>query len=251
MMCGGAPLNTHDIAAGQAGVTPLPAPCTRCGSRIAGICAALDIAGLDEMAHEARRSPVVARETLFRDGDPASSIVMLVRGMAKLSRLMPDGRQQVLGFRFAGDVMGFTQGKCHSADAEMLTEGVVCRMTRVQLDAMLARFPAAQRRMMDLCVQELALAQDQLVTVGRRHAEQRVAAFLLSLSVAARRRGERTRQLDMPMTRAEIGDLLGLALETVSRAFTALRKRGLVIESAGHRVELPDLEALALVADGA
>jgi CRP/FNR family transcriptional regulator len=236
--------------AGQTTSPTMPVPCTRCGSRIAGICAALDIAGLDEMSHETRRSAVHSHETLFREGDPANSIVMLVSGMAKLSRLMPDGRQQVLGFRFAGDIMGFTSGKAHAADAEMLTEGVICRMTRPQLEGMLSRFPAAQRRMMDMCVQELALAQDQLVTVGRRHAEQRVAAFLLSLSVAARRRGERSQHLEMPMTRAEIGDLLGLALETVSRAFTALRKRGLVIETAGHRVELPDLEALALVADG-
>ncbi len=243
-------MNPLDSLTGQKTAQSAVTPCTRCGSRIAGICAALDIAGLDEMSHETRRNAVQAHETLFREGDPASSVVMLVSGMAKLSRLMADGRQQVLGFRFAGDILGFTQGKSHSADAEMLTEGVVCRMTRPQLEGMLERFPAAQRRLMDLCVQELALTQDQLVTVGRRHAEQRVAAFLLSLSVAARRRGDRVQHLEMPMTRAEIGDLLGLALETVSRAFTALRKRGLVVETGGHRVELPDLEALALVADG-
>ena len=243
-------MNPLDSLSGQKTAQNAAAPCARCGSRIAGICAALDITGLDEIAHEARRTAVQARETLFREGDPTSAVIMLVSGMAKLSRLMADGRQQVLGFRFAGDIMGFTNGHSHSADAEMLTDGLICRMTRSQLDAMLVRFPSAQRRLMELCVQELALTQDQLVTVGRRHAEQRVAAFLISLSVAARRRAEFTPLLDMPMTRAEIGDLLGLALETVSRAFTALRKRGLVIEHPGHRVELPDLEALALVADG-
>jgi CRP/FNR family transcriptional regulator len=97
------------------------------------------MAGLDDIAHDARRTPVQARETLFREGDPTSTVIMLVSGMAKLSRLMADGRQQVLGFRFAGDMMGFTHGHSHAADAEMLTDGMVCRMTRSQLDAMLLR----------------------------------------------------------------------------------------------------------------
>lgn len=244
-------MNPLDMAGGAAVTRSATAPCARCGSRIAGICAALDIAGLDEIAHEARRSQVRAHDNLFAEGDPAQSIVMLVSGMAKLTRLTADARQQVLGFRFPGDILGFTAGATHSADAQMLTDGVICRLTRRQLDRMLERFPAVQRRMMDLCAQELALTQDQLVTVGRRQAEQRVAAFLISLSVAARRRGEDTRRLAMPMTRAEIGDLLGLALETVSRAFSALRKRGLVAGKGLHWVELPDPEALALLADGA
>ncbi len=239
------------IAGGSEGLRLAPASCSRCGSRVTGICAALDIDGLDEIAYETRRTSVKPRESLYREGDPALSIIMIMTGTAKLSRLMPDGRQQVLGFRFAGDILGFTQDKTHSADADMLTDGQICRMTRPQLDAMLTRFPATQRRLIDMCSKELALTQDQLVTVGRRHAEQRVAAFLLSLSEAARCRKLSPKALDMPMTRAEIGDLLGLALETVSRAFSALRKRGLVQETGGHRIELPDLEALALLADGA
>lgn len=245
-------MNPLDSASGAAiARAGTPAACARCGSRVVGVCAALDIAGLDEISHETRRLPVKARDPLYREGDAASSIVMLMSGTAKISKLMPDGRQQVLGFRFAGDILGFTQGRAHAADAEMLTDGHVCRMTRPQLEAMLERFPATQRRLIDLCAQELALTQDQLVTVGRRHAEQRVAAFVLSLAEAARRRGAPSEQLDMPMTRAEIGDLLGLALETVSRAFTALRKRGLVRELGGHRLELPDLAALVALADGA
>ncbi len=244
-------MNPLDFVSGAAVVrASTPAACERCGSRVVGVCAALDIAGLDEISHETRRTPVKARESLFREGDPASSIVMLMNGTAKLSRLMPDGRQQVLGFRFSGDIMGFTQGRMYASDAEMLTDGNICRMTRPQLEAMLERFPATQRRLIDLCAQELALTQDQLVTVGRRHAEQRVAAFVLSLAEAARRRGTPPSLFDMPMTRAEIGDLLGLALETVSRAFTALRKRGLVRELGGHKVELPDMAALAALADG-
>jgi CRP/FNR family transcriptional regulator len=113
-------VNPLDSLSGQKTAQNAAAPCARCGSRIAGICAALDMAGLDDIAHDARRTPVQARETLFREGDPTSTVIMLVSGMAKLSRLMAAGRQQVLGFRFAGDMMGFTHGHSHAADAEML-----------------------------------------------------------------------------------------------------------------------------------
>ena len=227
-----------------------PQPCAKCGSRVAGICASLDVAGLDDMSHDTRRTPVAPRHVLFREGDDATHVVMLMRGTAKLSRQMPDGKQQVLGFRFDGDILGFTSGKQFIADAEMLTDGSVCRVSRRDFEAMLARYPSMQRRMIDLCMQELERTQEQLVTVGRRQAEQRVAAFLLSLAAAQRMRGQNPQVFDMPMTRAEIGDLLGLALETVSRAFSALRRRALVREPGGNRVELPRMEALQALAEG-
>lgn len=228
----------------------MPDPCTQCGSRIVGICATLDAAGLDDFAGETTRTRVAPNASLFRDGDDAAMVVLLMRGMAKVSRLTADGRQQVLGFRFAGDILGFTESRAYTYDAEMLTVGEVCRVTRPKFEAMLTRFPAVQRRLLALCSRELALAQDQLVTIGRRQAEQRVAAFLLSLRDAARRRGAPAELLDMPMTRAEIGDLLGLALETVSRSFSALRRRRLVQEPEPRRIELLDVPALARLANG-
>ncbi|MES2713249.1 MAG: Crp/Fnr family transcriptional regulator [Pseudomonadota bacterium] len=244
-------MNPLDQPSGSMPPTRLrPDPCAECGSRIVGICASLDSPGLDEFAGETTRQHVVPHGVLFRDGDHAGTVVLLMRGMAKLSRLTADGRQQVLGFRFAGDVLGFTEMKAYAYDAEMLTEGDVCRVPRPKFEAMLARFPAVQRRFLALCSRELALAQDQLVTIGRRQAEQRVAAFLLSLREAARRRGAPADLLEMPMTRAEIGDLLGLALETVSRSFSALRRRRLVREPETHRIELLDIPGLARLANG-
>ena len=228
----------------------LPNPCAQCGSRIVGICAALDSLGLDDFAEETTRARVASHGVLFRDGDDANNVVLLMRGMAKVTRLTADGRQQVLGFRFPGDILGFTESQTYTYDAEMLTDGEVCRVQRPKFETMLARFPAVQRRFLALCSRELALTQDQLVTIGRRQAEQRVAAFLLSLREAARRRGASAELLEMPMTRAEIGDLLGLALETVSRSFSALRRRHLVREPGPHRIELLDIPGLARLANG-
>jgi CRP/FNR family transcriptional regulator len=210
----------------------------------------MDAAALDEIAGEADRLALPARSVVFREGDAAGRVYSLISGIAKLTRLLPDGKQQVVGFRFPGDVIGYTTRRDYPFDAELLTNAQLCRLDRPKLDTLLARYPALERRLLDLCVQELGQTQEQLVTVGRRPAEARVAAFLISLLEARRRRGATERVLEMPMTRADIADFLGLTLETVSRSFTAFRKRGWVREPEHQRVELLDLAALSALAEG-
>jgi len=224
--------------------------CERCGSRVAGICKPLDAAALEDVAGEAQRLAMPARSTLFREGDPAGRVYTIVDGVAKLTRLLPDGKQQVVGFRFAGDVLGFTDRATYPFDAELLTETNLCRLERGQLAGLLKRYPMLEHRLLDLCVQELTATQEQLVTVGRLSAEARVASFLLSLVAATKRRGGDLRTLEMPMTRADIADFLGLTLETVSRCLTAFRKRGWIREPVHQRVELINAEALSALADG-
>jgi CRP/FNR family transcriptional regulator len=225
--------------------------CMTCGSRVAGLCRPLDAASLDDVLAEAQQIELPARETLFEEGGRASHVFTLVQGTAKLTRLMPDGRQQVLGFRFAGDVLGYAGGTHNPFGAELLTPARLCRLERGRLDGLLRRYPALERRFLDLCVQELAQTQEQLVTVGRRTAEGRVAAFLLSLAEAGRRRQQADPVLDMPMTRADIADFLGLTLETVSRTLTAFRRRGWTREPAHGRMELLQRQALVELVEGA
>jgi CRP/FNR family transcriptional regulator len=225
--------------------------CGTCGSRVAGLCRPLDAAGLDDVLGEAEQLTLSARDTLFDEGDRAGHIFTLVQGTAKLTRLLPDGREQVLGFRFAGDVLGYTGADRYPFAAQMLTTAQVCRLERKRLDTLLRRYPALERRLLDLCVQELAATQEQLVTVGRRTAEARVAAFLLSLAEAGKRRAHVGAVLDMPMTRGDIADFLGLTLETVSRTLTAFRRRGWMREPVHGRVEILKREALTDLTDGA
>ena len=224
--------------------------CGTCGSRVAGLCRPLDAAGLDDVLAEAVQLTHGPRDMLFGEGDKAAHVFTLVQGTAKLTRLLPDGREQVLGFRFAGDVLGYTGAEHYPFAAQLLTTAQVCRLERRRLDGLLRRYPARERRLLDLCVQELAATQEQLVTVGRRTAEARVAAFLLSLAEAGRRRHHPGGVLDMPMTRADIADFLGLTLETVSRTLTAFRRRGWVREPSHGRVELLRREALLELTEG-
>mgnify|MGYP001627412139 CR=1 FL=1 len=225
-------------------------PCVGCASKRFGICLPLDAQALDDLSGDSDRHALPAKSVLFREGDPATRAFSLLEGTVKLSRLLPDGRQQVVGFRFKGDLLGYTAGKTYPFDAELLTPGQFCRIERSRLDALLRRYPALERRVLDMCLGELAATQEHLVTVARRSAEARVAAFLIGLAEAHRRRGLLTGDLPMPMTRSDIGDFLGLTLETVSRTFTAFKRHGWIAEPGGQKLRLLDMDALEQLCAG-
>ena len=224
--------------------------CMKCGSRSVGLCAPLDAAALDDMSGESERLCFDQRDAIFRQGDAARHVYTLTEGMARLTRVLPDGRQAVIGFRFAGDILGFTPDAEHAFGAEMLTRGTVCRLDRRRLEQMFRRYPAMERRFLDLCVKELAATQDHILALGRFNAEERVAAFLVSLAEAQERRGHAGPVFDLPATRADIGEFLGLTLETVSRAVSSFRKRGWIRLHGHSGIELTDRHALVGLAAG-
>lgn len=225
-------------------------PCLGCASKRFGICHPLDASALDEISHDSDRHCLPAKSVLFREGDAATRSYSVLEGTVKLSRLLPDGRQQVVGFRFRGDLVGYTAGPTYPFDAELLTPGQFCRIERGRLDTLLRRYPLMERRVLDMCLGELAATQEHLVTVARRSAESRVAAFLLGLSEAHRRRGLAQADLPMPMTRGDIGDFLGLTLETVSRTFTAFKRAGWIAEPGGQKLRILDMGMLQSLAAG-
>lgn len=224
--------------------------CVKCGSRSLGLCAPLDAAALDDMAGETERITLGPRDPLFLQGDPASHVYTLTDGAARLVRVLADGRQAAIGFRFAGDILGFTPGREHPFGAEALTQATVCRLERRRLDQMFRRYPVLERRFLDLCTRELAATQEHVLALGRFTAEERVAAFLLSLIEAQQRRGKAGPVFDLPATRADIGEFLGLTLETVSRAVSAFRKRGWIRLHGQSGVEIVNRRALASLGTG-
>lgn len=224
--------------------------CTKCGSRSVGLCAPLEASALQDMAGESERLALHPRDILFHQGDPARFVYTLTGGMARLTRVLPDGRQSTIGFRFPGDLLGFTPGEEHAFGAEMLTRGTICRMDRRRLDQMFRRYPVMERRFLDLCVRELAACQDHVLALGRFSAEERVAGFLVSLVEAQERRGHAGPVFDLPATRADIGEFLGLTLETVSRAISAFRRREWIRLHGHSGIELTDRGALVGLGTG-
>lgn len=192
--------------------------------------------------------PVPAAVTVFhrgdcilRQGDDAGCIYEVLSGVIRVTRLTEDGRRQILAFAYPGDVVGFAPGGVHMAECDAITDA---RVTAHDQRALSRAVPALRERLAEAAIAEIARMQDQILTLGRLSAAERVAGFLWRLGLRAGSRRADGVELALPMRRADIADHLGLTIETVSRAFTRLRGAGLIALRDAKTVVVPDLDAL-------
>lgn len=196
-----------------------------------------------------QRRMVRAGDTVYQAGERFSKLYVLNSGFFKIVNVAPDGREQVVGLKFRGDWLGFdgiANGQYGSSAMAMDTGEVWV----VNYDAVLqacTRCPALMPLVHEAMSREIARDRDSLMSVCTLPADARVADFLRYWADSLARRGLRTDQITLRMTRAEIGNYLGMTLETVSRALSKLA-RGKVIHFAekGRRdIMIPDVHALS------
>lgn len=186
-----------------------------------------------------------AGDSLFRAGEPFSHLFFVKTGAIKTVVLLNDGRQQVTGFHFAGDVLGIDaiSSSHHPSDAVALVGTHVCAIPFASLNRLSRRVEHLQSYVQRLLAREVVRDQGLMLLLGRMHAEERVATFLVNLSNRFQSRGYSPHDFTLPMAREDIGNYLGLTLETVSRCFSRLKNAG-VLEVDGRRVRIRDSEAL-------
>jgi CRP/FNR family nitrogen fixation transcriptional regulator len=173
-------------------------------------------------------------QAVYDEGDAADCVFKVVSGAVRAVRLLADGRRQIADFYLPGDVFGVELGERRRAAAETLGESVLLVARR----AALAARPEGLCR---LALAELQRCQDHVLTLGRRSASERVASFLIELA----ERLDADRAFDLPMSRQDMADYLGLTIETVSRTLTQLQADGLVSLGGTRHVRLPRPAALA------
>lgn len=178
------------------------------------------------MSHPVR---FAAKESLFIQGEPADDVFNVTGGMVRLYKLLPDGRRQIVGFALGGDFLGLALMERYGVSAEAVTEVSACRFARDAFTAYVDDKPHLLRRIHEFASHELSLAQDQMLLLGRRSAEERTAAFLLGMRDRLLRLGHHSVTLPLPMTRQDIADYLGLTIETVSRTITKMAKDKLLL----------------------
>lgn len=225
--------------------------CRHCGVRHLTICAPLEPNELGSVAAVADDVALRPDETLFEAGDPAARVFTVTSGMLKTFKLMPDGRRQITGFMIAGDVLGLADEGVYAYSVEALTAARLCRFDRGRLEKLLATYPKMERRLLAMAGHEISAAHEQMLLLGRKTAKEKIASFLLGFRERAAARGLRADPVHLPMSRADLGDFLGLTMETVSRTFSRLRKDGVIALHTGGRVEVCDRAALARLAEGA
>ena len=222
--------------------------CAQCRVRALSLCAALEPSELNELDRLAQTLAIPAKETLFEQGEAAGHVYNVTSGAVRLYKLLPDGRRQVVGFALPGDFLGLSLSERNVFSADALTPTTACRFSREEYSAFLDAKPHLLRRLHSMASHELSLAQDQMVILGRRTAEERIAAFLIGLRNRWRRVNGNQVHVLLPMTRQDIGDFLGLTVETVSRIMTRLaREKAIVIVPDG--VRLLDTERLERLAE--
>lgn len=220
--------------------------CAACIVRPLTVCGVVALAEAPPMAALARNVHLDAGETLFHEDDPADEVFTVTQGMLKLSKLLPDGRRQITGFPVAGFYLGLAFADKYIYSATAVTPVRVCRFPRRAFLALLDRFPAVEKDLLGRAATELAAAQKQMLLLGRKTARERVASLLLQL--ARQQRARQGAMVELPMSRADIADYLGLTVETVSRSLSGLRKAGLIDLPDPHRFQL--LQLRRLVAEG-
>ncbi|MBS0001800.1 MAG: fumarate/nitrate reduction transcriptional regulator Fnr [Thioalkalivibrio sp.] len=202
---------------------------------------------LDEIVQ--RRRPITKGNVLFRMGAPFASVFAVRTGSLKTVLLSDDGTEQVTGFALAGELLGLdaiNHGE-HPVSAVALESTSVCEIPYDKLDALAGRLPGFRQHFMRMMSREIASDESLLALLGQRSAEQRLAAFLLSLSTRLRARGLVADRFCLSMSRADIANHLGLTQETISRLFTQFRKQGL-IEIHTRDLRLIDMDSLHRIA---
>ncbi len=174
-----------------------------------------------------------AGEEIYAQGEKAGTLYQVEFGAVRVYRLLADGRRQISAFHLAGETFGFEADTTHHFFAEAINATGV-RVFRI------ASGVDISRQLLPLALKGLAKAQEHLLVLGRQNAIERVAAFLVD--VAERQGG--LRQVELPMSRMDIGDYLGLTIETVSRVFTRLKDKGVIRLLGLRSIEIVKHEAL-------
>ncbi|MCP5082052.1 MAG: Crp/Fnr family transcriptional regulator [Alphaproteobacteria bacterium] len=226
----------------------IPNLCRACEARHRGICGALSAEQLIELNKRASRRKHELGATLVRDAEPVTRYSNIISGVVKLSKLLADGRQQIVGLQFAPDFLGRPLRTDSQTAAEAATDVELCSFPRVVLERLMDETPDLERKLFEQSLKELDEAREWMVTLGRKTAPEKVANFLYMTALHSNPEAElgdgALVQFDLPLTRSEIADFLGLTIETVSRQLTSLRKAGIIDKVNKRGISIADMRKL-------
>lgn len=194
-------------------------------------------------------------EVIISAGEPATQVFNILSGVLRVTRTGTDGRRQVLAFLFRDNFVGLTATDTYFFSVEAVTPARVACCPRRQLDLRLAQDPQAQRAFLNMMFRVVEDMLDVVFSLGQRTAIERLAVFLLYLrhwrrltDSLADDTGSRLQEIQVPMSREDIADFLGLKKETVSRSFRDLEERGLIRRLDTYRIRVDDLAGLRQLA---
>jgi CRP/FNR family transcriptional regulator len=215
------------------------------------LCAAIEPDELELINAIVTKTDHLPEVTIFAEGESSDNIYNVTRGVVRISKLLPDGRRQITGFMFPGDLLGLAHGDSFVYTAESVTPVSLCRLPRRKLEVLFKRVPNLERRLFAVTAHELAAAQDQMLLLGRKSAREKLSTFLLTMQDRARQRGQTDNPIELAMSWADIADYLGMSHEHVSRTLRELVEDGNLKRLAKRRLVIVRGDALRDMAEGA
>jgi CRP/FNR family transcriptional regulator len=224
--------------------------CAVCGVRQASFCSVLSASELQQLHAMSSHKVFEGGELIVEEDASVRQVANVLSGTIKLFKLLPDGRQQITGFLFAGDFLGPMLSGEYATFAEAVNRVELCMFDQDRLRERMDAWPHLERRLFEDATATLDRALDWMLLLGRKTASERVASFFVML---ADRVGDKTNgvaTVDVPMSRSDIADYLGLTMETVSRQISQLKRSGLLAAPGHHTLEIRDLPTLRRRAEG-
>ncbi len=218
--------------------------CDTCLVRNRAICAALDSTEIATLNAIGRRRKLEPGESLIWEGDDSLLVANVIEGVLKLSTGTEDGREQIVGVVYPSDFIGRPFGATTRHSVTALTEANVCVFSRADFDNFAHDHPALEHKLLKRTLSELDRTRRWMLLLGRKNAEEKLATFLLDMSErlsdpSCENPDDMLDEFELPFSRQQVADLLGLTIETVSRQFTRLKKDGIV--------DLPSRRAVAIL----
>ncbi|MBX3596900.1 MAG: Crp/Fnr family transcriptional regulator [Rhizobiaceae bacterium] len=223
----------------------IPVLCVSCEARHRGVCGALEPEQLVTLAKSSFKHRAEEGDVLVSDAQNVERYSNVLAGVVKLTKTLSDGRQQIVGLQFAPDFVGRPFKAESALAAEAATHVELCSFPRRVIEKMMAEYPDLQHRLLEQTLKELDQARDWMVMLGRKSASEKVATFLLMIARNIDPGKQTSVSFNLPLSRADIADFLGLTIETVSRQITRLRTEGIIRIENNRHVIVDDLQRLA------
>lgn len=189
-------------------------------------------------------------EEIYAEGDRACWYFKVVSGVVRTCKILSDGRRQIDAFHVAGDIFGIERGEEHRFSAEAVGPAIIVAYRRCSLETLATADGPLARQVVATALLNLERAQQHMILLGRKSAMEKVATFLLDMAERvqadpAKRDATKLDAVELPMTRSDIADYLGLTIETVSRTLTQLERDAVIaLPSARRNITLRNKAAL-------
>ena len=189
-------------------------------------------------------------EHLFLEDDAQTHVYLVLSGVIGTYKVLADGRRQICAFAYPGDILGLDCAGTHVNNAESLGVSLVRSIPINAISKLIMSEPGFGQTLLRITATELADTRDQMLSLGRKSAAEKLATFLLGISRRNSFSGQVDKLIDIPMKRCDIADFLGLTVETVSRNFTKLKRMGVISMQTSTAIKIEDMNMLELMADG-